>query len=396
MKKHTVNLMIGALCILSLLSGCGEKEQPMLENQNDAALPVTTQAAHADQTASSSERIDLVIKENHQVHAQVYAPDLSEVKIATVEHPEFDPEQAFKILCPQDQSARTTEYDEAYQETIVTSESGHVIRGGGAGLNLSNQDENTNKKYDEMCHLLEIYAKEHPDQQSDLSFMTRDEAIAKGKQILKDLGINLQPEVETCSALDHVQLQAYQQELLAADAQMEYAEYDPFNNVPILENLTEADDSYRVKFYFSYNGVPVYGPTQAPNIRIYNNSFPPFPFTAEMMISGNEITYFAMNGAFRIVGDNAQGKILTAEEAVNVYAEKWGQTVKPVPEETWRVNSVYLEYLPKGEGDTRKLIPYWCIVIGSPYTDTRTGEEVWSNSGERFNAITGEEYGLEH
>ena len=405
MMKQIISFASCSLLVISLLSGCGTQSGNTMKEQepsvpfsiDDTGVSENVNTAQSQNDSNgSADTIDLVIKENHQVHAKVYAPDQSEMKIATVEYPKFDPEQAFEILCPQDQSAHTTEHDEVYQDTIVTSENGLTIRGGEAALSLSYQDENINTKYDEMCRLLEIYAIEHPDEQSDLSFMTRDEAIAKGKQILKDLGINLQPEVETCSALDHVQLQAYQKELLAADAKMEYPKYDPFDNVPILENLTEADDSYRIKFYFSYNGVPVYGPGQAPSIRVYNNSFPPFPFTAELMISGNEITYFTMNGAFRIVGDNAQEKILTAEEAVNVYAEKWGQTVKPIPEETWQVNSVYLEYLPKDEGGNWKLIPYWCIVTGSAYTDTRTGEKVWSNSGERFNAITGEEYGLEH
>lgn len=209
---------------------------------------------------------------------------------------------------------------------------------------------------------------------------------------MRDLGINLQPEVQINCGLSHEQLLSYQQEMIAADAQMEYPRYDPFGNVYRLGDLTEDSDSYFLKFGFSCENIPVLGYSNEPNFEMKNNAFPPMGSSAEMVISRQGLQKFQIYGACRVLESSEPVPVLSAEDAIAKYAEKWRESLQPVPEEKWEVRHLYLEYVPVYTDEGGILTPYWCIVPMWQSLHSE-GKDAWSIlGGTRYNAITGGDF----
>lgn len=393
MKKELNYIIVSIMCITTLFSGCSEKTRQLGLGENMTPVSDEKQTEETKNVSQDSDYIDLVIKENHQVHAKVHTPNITQCRTYKMEFIDFDAEKTAKIFAPEDNSSYTTEYDARRGRTNLTTADGNQIITSEGRIMFFADYENRYKEINEIGNLIEYYAKTHDDSRgSSLDFMTCEEAIESGKQIMQDLGINLQAEVKICCGLNHEQLMTYQQELIAADAELEYPRYDPFDNVYMLSNLTEASDSYFLKFGFSCENIPVLGYPNEPNFEMKNGVFPPIGSSAEMIISRDGVQKFLIYGASRILESSEPISILSANDVIVKYAEKWGQSLQPVPEEKWEVRHLYLEYIPVYTEDGGVLTPYWCVVQmwKSPYIDE---EAPWSSlGGTRYNAITGGDF----
>lgn len=388
MDKGLTVKLISTLLMLSMLTGCvGEETQ---KTQPDTEQKISS----VDQAAANPKTIDLELKENHHVHATVYAPEHPISRTYELKPLDIDAETALKVLLPEDTSPFTKETDEEFGRVSLTTQAGHKIMIDRDIVSLGFQDLDKDGKYGEILGLIELYWDEFPEKEPEnLDFMTAEEAIAKGEQLLADLGVPYTPEVQFCGSMTHEQLMAYQQERLARDADMEFPDYDPFGKVAKLTDLTAEDDSYSIFYGFSYDDLPVYGCKGEPAIGTRDNVFPPMGTYAQVLISRSGLTSFMLIGAYAIDQSTNEGPLLTADEAVGLYQAYWDETLQPMPEEDWLVDSVYLEYIPKHEGDVLVLTPYWCIVNKSKYTNTLTGKEEWSHgAGMRYNALTGGDF----
>lgn len=399
MKKEITTILAFLLLISICLSGCMKPKpdndfEPVNtandEEKNDATGDVNTAT---DIPSDSSCSIDLIIKDNHQIHASVYAPDLNECPSYRLEPIQFDPKVAVRILLPEDNSTYTIEYDDRRNQTVLSTESGNIIYARSISLMYMRDDTESNK-FDAIGDLLTRYAEAHPEKQTDsLDFMTMDDAILMAEKMLKDLGICWQPVLQTSMGMDHQKMMQYQQELYAADKNLEYKTYDPFGKVYVLENLTEADDAYILRFGFMYNDLPIFGFDNEPSVQFQDGVLPPSQSYAEIIITRDGVRYFDMIGGYRIVETYESKPILSAEDAVEMYKEKWDMTLMPMPEDNWRVPLLYLEYLPVTTDDGKVLIPYWCFAREAELTNTKTGEKFWTAlGGIRLNAFTGEEH----
>lgn len=385
-KRLTVSLT-SVLLILSMLVGCGG---------NVSQHPPKPSTEQAPISAANPKTIDLELQENHQVHATVHAPEHPVGRTYALEPLSLDAEAALKILLPEDTSSVTREEDQEFGRVILTTQAGHKIITYEDSISLGFHDLDKDSKYGEIIRLIELYHDEFPEKEPEnLDFMTMEQAIAKGKQLLSDLGVPYTPVAQLCGAMTHEQLMAYQKERLARDTTMEFPDYDPFGKVAHLTDLTAAEDSYSIFYGFSYDDLPIYGYKGEPSIASYNDTFPPVGAYAHVLISRSGMTSFTLMGAYQITPTGSETTPLTANEAIKLYQSHWEEKLQPIPEEYWLVDSMYLEYIPQFADDSKVvLMPYWCIVTKSRYTNTRTGKEELSHigSGMRFNALTGGDY----
>lgn len=400
MKRNVCAALTLSLLSLLILAGCHDNNAPK-ETLVATAIPTETPLSpitEIDPTTAvnetSLEQIDLELKENHQIHAAVYAPDIQELPSCKLEPLQFDPQTVAAVLIPDDSSPFTVDYDEMRKSSTLTTENGNVLRIGSSSILLWNEDQSDPtkfSKYDTILNLLTEYAESNPDHQNDsLTFMTMEEAIQRAENIFKELGLCWQPVLQTSIGMDHQQIMQYQQERLP--------EYDgiELQKTPVLDNLTQEDDAYLLTFGFSYNAVPIYGFSQEPDIELRSDSPIPVYMSAEMIITPQGITSFNLTGGYKIVETDVR-PLLSAEEAVAKYKQKWDSTILPLADENWKVYAIYLEYITKWADGSPYLTPYWCLGQDSMMTNRLTGETAWSRefgfsgTGVRFNAFTGEE-----
>lgn len=401
MKRNVcAALTLGVLSLL-MLAGCQEAKAPketLAVTAELAAQPIPA-ISEIDPNAvvgkTALKQIDLELKENHQIHAAVYAPNIRELPSYRLEPLQFDPQAVATVLIPDDSSPFTVDYDEMRKSSTLTTENGNVLTIGSSSILLWNGDQSDPtkfSKYDTILNLLTEYAQSNPDQQNDsLTFMTMEEATRRAENIFKELGLCWQPVLQTGIGMDHQQIMQYQQERLS-----EYEGIQLKKN-PVLEDLTQEDDAYLLTFGFSYNAVPIYGFSQEPDIELRSDSPIPVYFSAEMIITPQGIPWFNLTGGYKIVETDVR-PLLSAEEAVAKYRQKWDVTLLPPADENWEVHAIYLEYITKWADGSPYLTPYWCLGRDSQVTNHFTGETAWSRevgfsgTGVRFNAFTGEDY----
>lgn len=400
MKRNVYVVLTVGLITLLILAGCQNNYTPketLTETANSAEtmLPPVTEI---DPTAAVNEtplkQIDLELKENHQIHAEVYAPEIQKLPSYKLEPLQFDPQAVAAVLIPDDSSPFTIDYDEMRESSFLTTEKGNVLRIGSSSIFLyRNQDQGDAAKFskdDTILNLLTEYAESNPGHQNDsLAFMTMEDAIQRAENIFKELGLCWQPVLQTSIGMDHQQIMQYQQERLP-----EYEGIE-LQKTPVLDNLTQEDDTYLLRFGFSYNAVPIFGFPQEPNLELRSDAPIPVYMSAEMMITPRGITSFNLTGGYKIVETDVR-PLLSAEEAVAKYKQKWDSTILPLEDENWEVYAIYLEYITKWADGSPYLTPYWCLGKDAMMTNRLTGETAWSRefgfsgTGVRFNAFTGE------
>lgn len=394
-------LTLGVLSLL-MLAGCQETKAPKetlavtaeLTAQPIPAISEIDPNAVVGKTALK--QIDLELKENHQIHAAVYAPNIRELPSYRLEPLQFDPQAVATVLIPDDSSPFTVNYDDIRKSTTFTTENGNILTIGSSSISLYRNQKQSDptkfSKYDTIFNLLAEYAESNPDCQEDsLSFMTMEEAIRRAENIFKELGLCWQPVLQTSIGMDHKQIMQYQQERLS-----EYKGIQ-LQKTPVLEDLTQEDDAYLLTFGFSYNAVPIYGFSQEPDIELRSDSPIPVYMSAEMIITPQGIPWFNLTGGYKFVETDVR-PLLSAEEAVAKYKQKWDVTLLPPADENWEVYAIYLEYITKWAEGSLYLTPYWCLGRDSQVTNHFTGKTAWSRevgfsgTGVRFNAFTGEDH----
>lgn len=222
MKRNVCAALTISVLGFLIFAGCqdnraSKETQTVTAKATEEAVPPVT---GIDTTAvvgeSSLKQIDLELKENHRIHAAVYAPDIQELPSCKLEPIQFDPQAVAAVLIPDDSSPFTVDYDEMRESSTLTTENGNVLRIGSSSILLWNEDQRDPTKFsknDTILNLLTEYAESNPDHQKDsLTFMTMENAIQRAENFFKELGLCWQPVLQTSIGMDHQQIMQYQQE----------------------------------------------------------------------------------------------------------------------------------------------------------------------------------------
>lgn len=182
MKKKMIGTLLSLSCAFSILSGCAEAAQPAKQGPEKPSQSVSEQMQTGKHGTHGTDHIDFVIKENHQVHARVYTPNIAQCCTYKIEFMDFDAEKVAQILAPEDKSAYTTERDDKRGRTNLTTAEGNEVTANKGRIMFYADSQNRGKEIDEIGNLIEDYAQTHEDAQDiSLDFMTCEEAIESGK-----------------------------------------------------------------------------------------------------------------------------------------------------------------------------------------------------------------------
>ena len=263
---------------------------------------------------------------------------------------------------------------------MIKSEAGNEVIKYSKLLSYNSGDKNQNA---EILELLKRYAEVNGHYAaSDISFMDSQTAVNFGKQIITQCGINLTPVLETCQALTHEQIMGWQQRLINDPDSY----YNIFGKTMILSNLTEKDDVYFLRFNFEYNGIRILN-FNTPNVSYADNALPPFPIFAEMLLTPDGLRYFNLYPAFEVSGNSESSTLISLDEALNLLKSDFDLVIH---ECNYKVNAIYLEYVPVQIEGKPVLTPYWCFELVDEVTNN-DGTTYWSDFpvAYRFNAFTG-------
>lgn len=364
---------------------------------NDSSLEqltdLTTEDSHSDLLNSDkdqneppkTEHLSMELGEMLTVDADVIVTEVMLGGNDTVNYLAVTPEIAQKVLFPHDSSnVKQTTVDSQVGNIVVNTEMGnqyHMYPGLFEFYGDGIADKET---LGEMVLLMESWSAKHPGNSGEeLSFMRKENAVEYGESILRDLGVSYDPVIVEAVGLSHDEILQWQKEC------MKDPYYNEFGNRKTLSALTDQMDSYYLTYTFSYEGIPVYGGKDEPEIPLleYDNNVP-FKATATLLVTAQGVKYMEFHEMYSLQTEGEKSHVIPVQNALELLKRKFDETI---PSMKYCVTSAFLEYVPGKSGDDVVLRPYWCFVMDAEYFDETTGEMECLNSiaTERFNAITG-------
>lgn len=386
-KKNFFFLM--ATLILLMLGGC-TKSVSNSRQESAYTGPSTVASIYQDSSAPSSAEdettgcthVDLVLNDRHYIQADVEGGQYIHLNSFALEPLSVSVEESLGIFAPEDTSTYSVQKTEEGFRLI--SQMGNRCYVSPYRIMFEKENEIQKKINNEILNLLEFYAQENPDTSwKDLDFIDQASAVQMVEEFLKKIGVNLEPVLQTYAAMPIQEIMNYQQELLKRDQTSEERYYDPFGTVYLLDNLDQKSDACFLSFTFTYQGIPIY--KGSPTVSYTTGVLPPHPVTLSVLISRQGLQIFNGMGLYRVGQVYHTSDILSAEEAVDVYRQKYDLVIHPEGDDM-RVSLIYLEYIPIVADTGTILTPYWCFPIEVDYP---VGWYVVDS--ERFNAFTGED-----
>ena len=386
-KKNFFTLM--AILTLLMLGGC---TKPATNSSQESAYTdsSTVECIHQDSSAPSSiedattscRHVDLVLNDRHYIQADVEGGQYTRLDSVVLEPLPVSVEESLDIFAPGDASIYSVQKTEEGFRLI--SQSGNRCYVSPYRITFEKENEIQNKINNEILNLLALYAEEKPATSwNDLDFIDQTRAIQMVEEFLKKIGVNLEPVLQTCAAMPAKEIINYQQELLKRDQTSEERYYDPFDNVYLLDDIDQKSDACFLSFTFTYQGIPIY--KGSPTVSYVPGVLPPAPVTLSVLITRQGLQIFNGMGLYHVGQTHHTSDILAAEEAADVYRQKYDLVIHPEGDDM-RVSRIYLEYIPVVADTNTILTPYWCFPIEIDYP---VGWYVVA--AERFNAFTGED-----
>lgn len=388
MKKKNFFALL-ATFILLVLGGC---TKPTTNSSQESAYTAssTMEFIQQDSSAPSStedattgcRHVDLVLNDRHYIQADVEGGQYTHLNSFVLEPLPVSVEESFGIFAPEDTSTYSVQKTEEGSRLISQAENRCYVSP--YRIMFEKENEIQKKINNEILNLLALYAEEKPEiSWNDLNFIDQASAIQMVEEYLKKIGVNLEPVLQTCAAMPAQEIINYQHELLKRDQISEERYYDPFGTVYQLDNLDQKSDACFLSFTFTYQGIPIY--QGSPTVSYIPGVLPPHPVTLSVLISRQGLQIFNGMGLYHIGKGHYSSDILSAEEAIDVYRQKYDLVIHPEGDDM-RVSRIYLEYIPIVVDTDTILTPYWCFPIEVDYPIGW-----YMVDSERFNAFTGED-----
>lgn len=372
--KNRASFVMSATLLLLLLGGCATPE----EKKN----PETERPLSTEVVTDSSTHIDFTLNDYHYIQADVKGKPDALLDAYTSETLPISVEDTVSIFAPEDSGEGTIKNTE--EGSLLTTKVGNRFYISPYRVLFEKEDEIQRKKNDEISNLLSRYVRDNQDAPvQDPGIINQEDAVQMVGILLRKLGVNLDPVLQNYIAMPAKAIMDYQQELLKKDQEATEKNYDPFGKAFLLENLCPEDDACFLSFTFEYQGVPIYN--GSPTVSYIDGVLPPNPVTLSVLITRQGLQTFDGQALFHVGQSSHHGSILTAEDAVDKYRQKYNLVIPPEGD-VMRVSSIYLEYIPIVGESGSILTPYWCFPVEM---ELPIGWYVVHS--ERFNAFTGED-----
>ena len=305
--------------------------------------------------------ITMALRENCMVDADVEAPENSTCASPGAALWEPNPETIATVLFPQVHTTLQEIDPESYGFSLEDP-SGACAEFYPGSLYFFVQN-----RASEAARFMVQYQGEHPEQAGGpLEFLTPQDAVFLGSQILKELGLSMEP-------------------MLDARLSMTRADFQE-------QHLFNWEDTYYLRFTFSYDGIPLYGTAEEPELPFLDyNNVPPAKSQAEMLITSQGIQYLNLTNIYTVVGPGDSQARIAPRSALQLLKQYFAdQEIL----ESHKITRIRLQYLPITRDMGTMLVPYWSFWMDYQYIDEYDGKTVSVKDGkvERFNAYTGENY----
>lgn len=385
MKKITA-----IVCLLTLLlSACSVADTsepvPPVDSfpYNDLPATETTETGKNDE--EQTEQIGRVTRDlgnSISVDADVISGSGSVLSVYTALPTAYTPAFLSDLFFADDTSSQTIAYYEDDPGFMLATERRNELYVNSGTVSYNSPSHQADVEIADIMRRYSERAESSDD--NELGFLTKEQAVENAVALFDRLQVFGTPDIRCFAAMTHDEIAAYQMELMN-DAH--YAEFVEIGKTKLLDSLTEADDAYYLRFSFSNQRIPIFDrdyeqPLQSAAEDFYNRSL-----GAEMLITASGIRYFSMSGTFSASADNSQ-KVISAEEALNLFTEKYELQIVSEP---IIITKVYIEYLPINQNHSNgevSFTPYWCL----EYSLSGRGGSPRLAGAERFNAITGKDY----
>ena len=214
----------------------------------------------------------------------------------------------------------------------------------------------------------------------DLSFMSKEEAIAGLQSFIEMLGVGGEPEAFDVTAMNQSDFENVKKAIME-DSDYQFLSAKGYGSDTFQEDL----EVYRIIFRMNVNGIPVY--RNEPNLRQTSERFLAYPATVTALLSNNGIEMITMMGMFEPSEEHQKEAVIIGEDGIKeAIMKKFGDVILT---SEFRAKNIWMEYFPLLREDSfteMELIPVWCVDFE---VDGQSVED--SGYSIRFNAVTGEE-----
>ena len=214
----------------------------------------------------------------------------------------------------------------------------------------------------------------------DLSFMSKEEAIAGLQSFIEMLGVGGEPEAFDVTAMNQSDFENVKKAIME-DSDYQFLSAKGYGSDTFQEDL----EVYRIIFRMNVNGIPVY--RNEPNLRQTSERFLAYPAAVTALLSNNGIEMITMMGMFEPYEEHQKEAVIIGEDGIKeAIMKKFGDVILT---SEFRAKNIWMEYFPLLREDSfteMELIPVWCVDFE---VDGQSVED--SGYSIRFNAVTGEE-----
>ena len=214
----------------------------------------------------------------------------------------------------------------------------------------------------------------------DLSFLSREDAVARIQSLIELLGVGGEPEALDVVAMNQADFENVKKAILE-DGDYQFLSAKGYGS----DTFDECLEAYRIIFRMNVNGIPVY--RNEPGLRGTSERFLAYPAAITALLSNNGIEMITMMGMIEPYDGYQKEAAIIGEDGIKeAILKKFGDVILS---SEFRAKNIWMEYFPllrEGSFTEIDLIPVWCVdfeIDGASIED--------SGYTIRFNAVTGEE-----
>ncbi|RDY33218.1 hypothetical protein CG710_001460 [Lachnotalea glycerini] len=399
--KRYKQWMLAGYLIVSVISftACGTQEQDSSSNsvQNGTMANDNANINESERTNTSESQkpnhLSMNVTDHMVIDADIENETVEQSMIYQTSPKEFDLDKVKQLFFTDNGELNISKNG---QSTIIESTNGALLMMGDGGLTYTISENIWDlEKYIKQAYYSELdYGTPHEqelnavEQESIVQNVEKNLNEICGLEEGEELSLKAGVSVDTDTIL---KMQEQQKEYLENEgAYQGEVECGLFNE---LGKDWEANECYYLSFIIKKNGIPLTNSNE-PSISKRDENAITEKTNLEVIVDENGIQLLYITGIFDLK-ETSEAKIMSVQDAASLLKKKYNLEIITGD---CVVDKIWLEYLfvqdsSTQEADEGTLEPYWCFQIKE--IEEYEGVEDISYEGERFHAVTGEDFEYE-